>query len=485
MDQCLGGARGVKCMVWETSLLDAEEGIRFRGYTIPEMKELLPTYTGDQVRQSEPTFFTSTSLHSQCTYQSPHKPGAHHSSTLCTPTMNSANRDCPLDLLLLFRSLLLVLLYSLFHSPYTAHISLAPPVQSDEPMPEGLLWLLLTGDVPTKEQVNGLTADLHARSDIPDFVEQQIRNYPSNMHPMTQFSGAVLALQTESEFTKAYDAGVKKTEYWESTLEDSLNLIAKLPRIAALIYRCNFHDGVVPDADHSLDYSGNFCRMLGFTDPKFDELMRIYLAIHSDHEGGNASAHATHLVGSTLSDAYYSFSGGLNALAGPLHGLANQEVLRWILDLQKEFEGKGLEVNEETIRQFTWDTLNSGRVIPGYGHAVLRKTDPRYTAQRTFALKHLPDDPLFHIVSTIYDVVPDVLTEHGKTKNPWPNVDSHSGVLLTHFGMHEQDYYTVLFGVSRAYGVLAQLVWDRALALPLERPKSVTPEWIIKNFEEK
>ena len=404
VDQCLGGARGVKCMVWETSLLDAEEGIRFRGYTIPEMKELLPTYTGDQ---------------------------------------------------------------------------------SDEPMPEGLLWLLLTGDVPTKEQVNGLTADLHARSDIPDFVEQQIRNYPSNMHPMTQFSGAVLALQTESEFTKAYDAGVKKTEYWESTLEDSLNLIAKLPRIAALIYRCNFHDGVVPDADHSLDYSGNFCRMLGFTDPKFDELMRIYLAIHSDHEGGNASAHATHLVGSTLSDAYYSFSGGLNALAGPLHGLANQEVLRWILDLQKEFEGKGLEVNEETIRQFTWDTLNSGRVIPGYGHAVLRKTDPRYTAQRTFALKHLPDDPLFHIVSTIYDVVPDVLTEHGKTKNPWPNVDSHSGVLLTHFGMHEQDYYTVLFGVSRAYGVLAQLVWDRALALPLERPKSVTPEWIIKNFEEK
>ena len=402
VDQCLGGARGVKCMVWETSLLDAEEGIRFRGYTIPELKEVLPTYTGDQ---------------------------------------------------------------------------------SDEPLPEGLLWLLLTGEVPTKEQVSGLTADLHSRAHLPAFVEDMVRNFPKEMHPMTQFSCAVLALQTTSEFTKAYDSGVKKTEYWESTLEDSLNLIAKLPRIAALIYRTRFHDGQIADHDSSLDYSANFCRMLGYTDPKFDELMRIYLTIHSDHEGGNASAHATHLVGSTLSDAYYSFSGGLNALAGPLHGLANQEVLRWILDLQAHFQSKGLDVTEDTIREFAWETLNSGRVIPGYGHAVLRKTDPRYTAQREFALKHLPDDELFHIVSTIYEVVPDVLTEHGKTKNPWPNVDSHSGVLLTHYGMHEQDYYTVLFGVSRAYGVLAQLVHDRVLGLPLERPKSLTPELIRQMCE--
>ena len=123
-------------------------------------------------------------------------------------------------------------------------------------------------------------------------------------------------------------------------------------------------------------------------------------------------------------------------------------------------------------------TLESGKVIPGYGHAVLRKTDPRYTAQREFALKNLPDDELFKIVGTIYEVVPDVLKEHGKAKTPWPNVDSHSGILLVHYGMTEYDYYTVLFGVSRALGVLSQLFWDRALGFPLERPKSVTPEWL-------
>ena len=120
-------------------------------------------------------------------------------------------------------------------------------------------------------------------------------------------------------------------------------------------------------------------------------------------------------------------------------------------------------------------------MIPGYGHAVLRKTDPRYTCQREFALKHLPDDELFKLVNTVYEVMPGVLTEHGKTKNPYPNVDSHSGVLLTHYGFTNYEYYTVLFGVGRAFGVLAQLFWSRALGLPLERPKSVTTEW-LENF---
>eukprot|EP00948_MAST-09A_sp_MAST-9A-sp1_P001880 g1880.t1 len=402
VNQALGGARGVKCMIWETSLLDAEEGIRFRGHSIPDLQKTLPTFSGKQ---------------------------------------------------------------------------------EDEPLPEGLLWLLLTSEIPTADQVKGLTQELHARSKLPEHVEAMIRNFPKGMHPMTQFSSAVLALQTESVFAQDYTNGVSKTDYWKGTYEDSMNLIARLPEVAALIYRCTFKDSILGASDHSLDYSGNFARMMGFDNHSFDELMRLYITIHSDHEGGNASAHATHLVGSTLSDAYLSFSGGMNALAGPLHGLANQEVLRWIIALKDEFEKKGQEVTKESITEFAWETLNAGRVIPGYGHAVLRKTDPRYTAQREFALKHLPDDELFHIVSTIYDVVPGVLTEHGKTANPWPNVDSHSGVLLVHYGLTEQDFYTVLFGVSRAYGVLSQLFWDRALGLPLERPKSITPEWIQANVK--
>ena len=416
VNQALGGARGVKCMVWETSLLDPEEvrfsfptprrivrhnthtklqGIRFRGRTIPDLQKELP-----------------------------------------------------------------------------------PTVEGGEPTPEGLLWLLLTGDVPTKAQCDSLTEELHSRAKLPSHVENMIRSFPEGMHPMTQLSSAVLALQTDSVFAEAYRNGTPKSMYWEHTLEDLLTLTARLPEVAALIYRCTFKDSKVASYDSSLDYSANFCRMLGYDSAGFDELMRLYLVIHSDHEGGNVSAHATHLVGSALSDSYYSLSAGLNGLAGPLHGLANQEVLRWILEVQEYFKKEGKEVTHDTIRDFAWMTLESGKVIPGYGHAVLRKTDPRYTAQRAFALKNLPDDELFKIVGTIYEVVPDVLKEHGKAKNPWPNVDSHSGILLVHYGMTEYDYYTVLFGVSRALGVLSQLFWDRALGFPLERPKSVTPEWL-------
>jgi len=397
VDQCIGGARGVKCMLWETSNLDAEEGIRFRGLTIPDCQKVLPTFSGT--------------------------------------------------------------------------------AGEGEPMLESLLWLLLTSEVPNNEQVASLTKELHERSELPAHVITLINSLPKDMHPMTQMTIGLNAAQTGSKFAKAYGDGVHKSEYHKHVLEDILDVIAILPEIAAQIYRNVYFDGVVTK-DHSLDYSGNFCRMLGYDNPSFDELMRLYLCIHTDHEGGNASAHATHLVGSTLSDPYLAYAGGLNALAGPLHGLANQEVLKWIQELNSKFESEGKEVNAETITEFAWDTLNAGKVIPGYGHAVLRKTDPRYTCQREFALKHMPDDELFKVVDTIYSVMPGILTEHGKTANPYPNVDSHSGVLLWHYGFTQYQYYTVLFGVSRAVGALSQLYWDRALGLPLERPKSVTPEWI-------
>jgi len=398
--QAFQGMRGVKCMVTETSLLDENEGIRFRGYSIEECQKLLPKAPG-----------------------------------------------------------------------------------GIQPVPEGMLWLLLTGEVPTAAEVQGLTADLHERSKIPDHVNKLIDDFPDNLHPMSQFSSAVLALQTESKFYKAYHEGIHKSQYWEYYLEDALDLIARIPPVCARIFNNTFRDGVqAAEYNKDLDWSENFCKMIGFDDPAFAELMRMYFTIHTDHEGGNVSAHTTHLVGSALSDCYLSFSAGLNGLAGPLHGLANQEVLLWTQQMQKQLPKNP---THEDIKKFCWDTLNSGKVIPGFGHAVLRKTDPRYMAQREFALKNLPDDELFKLISSIYDVAPGVLTEHGKTKNPWPNVDAHSGVLLVHYGLTEQDFYTVLFGMSRAIGVLSNLVIDRYLGMSMERPKSVTSEWIKNHFESK
>lgn len=290
---------------------------------------------------------------------------------------------------------------------------------------------------------------------------------------MGQFVSAVAALNSESSFANAYSQGVNKSKYWDYAYEDSMDLLAKITGVAARIYSNTFKDGKLGATDPKADWSLNFCKMLGFDNHEFAELMRLYLTIHSAHEGGNVSAHTTHLVGSALSDPYLSYSAGLAGLAGPLHGLANQEVLKWVTDLRKELGG-GDDFTDQQIKDFIWKTLKSGQVIPGYGHAVLRKTDPRYTCQREFALKHLPNDPLFKLTSQLYNIVPGVLTEQGKTKNPWPNVDAHSGILLQYYGLKEMEYYTVLFGVSRALGCTADLIWARALGFPLERPKSMT-----------
>jgi citrate synthase len=347
-----------------------------------------------------------------------------------------------------------------------------------EPLPEGLFWLLLTGEVPSEQQVRDLSAEWAARSDIPKFVEELIDRCPSDLHPMAQFSVAVTALEHESNFAKAYAKGMKKSEYWEHTFEDSMDLIAKLPTIAAKIYRNIYKDGKVAPIQKDKDYAFNLANQLGFSENKdFVELMRLYLTIHTDHEGGNVSAHTTHLVGSALSSPYLSLAAGLNGLAGPLHGLANQEVLVW---LQKMKKAVGNDLSDQAIKDYLWSTLKAGQVVPGYGHAVLRKTDPRYVSQREFAQKHLPDDPMFKLVSQVYKIAPGVLTEHGKTKNPYPNVDAHSGVLLQYYGLTEQNYYTVLFGVSRALGVLPQLIIDRAVGAPIERPKSFSTEAYAK-----
>ena len=320
-----------------------------------------------------------------------------------------------------------------------------------------------------------LVEELKIRRQVPEYVFDVLRAMPRDTHPMTMFSNAILAMQRESLFAEAYAAGASKMDYWDSMFEDALNLFAKLPVIAAYIYRMKYKGDthIAPDPD--LDFGANFAHMMGVDSP-YDELMRLYFILHSDHESGNVSAHTTHLVASTLSDSYYALSAGMNGLAGPLHGLANQEVLRWI---QAVYAKLGGEVpSKDELKQFCWDTLNSGQVIPGYGHAVLRKTDPRYEEQRKFALKHLPDDEIFQVVSMLYDVVPPILTEQGKAKNPWPNVDAHSGVIQWYYGVREYDFYTVLFGIGRAMGVLTNIVWDRALGYPLERPKSLTTDML-------
>src|SRR5687768_7840104 len=208
------------------------------------------------------------------------------------------------------------------------------------PMVGGLYYLLMIGEAPTKEQTLEVEAEWAKRAEVPDYVFRMLKAMPKETHPMTLLSQAVLALQNSSVFAERYHS-MTRDVYWEAALEDSLNLTAKLPVIAAYIYRLKyFGETKKPRYNPRQDYGLNFARMMKVEDKKgYAELIRLYFIIHSDHESGNASAHATHLIGSTLADVYYAFSAGLDALAGPLHGLANQESLSWLLDVHKQFNG--------------------------------------------------------------------------------------------------------------------------------------------------
>jgi citrate synthase len=238
----LTGSRGLKAMIWEGSVLDADEGIRFHGRTIKECQEILPKgKTGTEM------------------------------------------------------------------------------------LPEAMFWLLLTGKVPSTSQARHLSRQLAEQSSLPKFVGDMLDRFPTDLHPMTQFAMAVSALNYTSKFAKAYEKGINKTEYWEPTFDDSISLLGKLPTIAAKIYQNSYRGGgaLPAEVDIEQDWSYNFAAMLGKGGKEhenFQDLLRLYLALHGDHEGGNVSAHATHLVGSALSDPFLSYSAGLQGLAGPLHG---------------------------------------------------------------------------------------------------------------------------------------------------------------------
>jgi len=359
--------------------------------------------------------------------------------------------------------------------------------------PEQTFVLLLTGEIYKRDDeiIKAYQAEMDRRAQLPQYVYDVLEAMPPDSHPMCMLNTGILVMEKESTYREWYSKGAKKEDYWIPTLDDALTILARLPGLAAAVYRLRYNKGDYINWVPGLDWGANYANMLGINDPtgNFAKLMRLYLHFHCDHEGGNVSANTCHTVGSALSDAYYSVSAGLNGLAGPLHGLANQECLNWILETMEKFGGTP---TEEQIRDYAFETLRAGKVVPGYGHAVLRVTDPRFTGFNEFGKRYLPNDPVFQTVDRVFTVVPKVLEEFSNErvkagKNPianfWPNVDAGSGALLYHYGLTEFDYYTVLFSVSRAMGMLSQLVWNRAVGTAITRPKSVSMKWIAENVK--
>jgi len=333
VEQLYGGIRGVQIQVSDISNVDPNQGIRLRGYTIPELLEALPRPRGSKY-------------------------------------------------------------------PYTG----------------GVYYLLMVDALPNAQQALEVENEWHARSEVPGYVFDVICAMPRETHPMTLFTQAILAMQPDSVFSRRYSAGMIKSDYWSSMLDDSLKLTARLPTIAAYIYNLKYRGGEYLRPRPDLDWAANFAYMIGRgSDKGYQDLCRLFFFLHCDHEGGNVSAHASNLVSSALSDVFLASSAGMDGLAGPLHGLANQECIRWLLGVLENF---GRIPNREELERYVKGELEAGKVIPGYGHAVLRVTDPRFTAQLEFARQTMADDELFKLVCLVYEVLPPILEDSGKAKNP-------------------------------------------------------------------
>lgn len=348
--------------------------------------------------------------------------------------------------------------------------------------PEEIFFLLCTGNLPDKQSLKSLQDELRERSTVPDYVWQIVNQIPDETHPMAIISICLLAMQKESVFWKRYLEGMPKEDYWEATLEDSLNIIAMLPVLAAGIYRQKLLNEDIIEPHPTLDLASNFAYMLGSptNNEMFINFIKRFMIVHSDHEGGYVGVHSSRLVNSALSDLYYSISSGINGLAGPIHGLANQQMVNYALQILEKFSGIPAK---DDLKELIWNDLKDGKIIPGFGHAVLRGEDPRFLALYEIGKKAYPDEIVFRLVDKLIQVVPPILSEFGKIKNPNPNIDAISGALLYHFGIKELDFYTVMFAASHVLGICAQLIYNQAIFNPLVRPRSVTTAWLSQYLQ--
>jgi citrate synthase len=348
---------------------------------------------------------------------------------------------------------------------------------------EELFFLMCIGERPDPGALAELAQTLQARRKIPEEFWSFVASLPEGLSPMRMFSMGVLALAGHSSVPPPEARSGPRPDFWESVLEEALDLLARLPTLCAGIYRIKRlgKPPIPPSAD--LDFAENWAKMLGLDGvPGFVDFLRTYIVMHGDHEGANASVLAARVVNSTRADLYGSLSAAMNGLAGPLHGLASQTSLEFIDGL---LERHGPSASDEAIERHVREMLSEKKVVPGFGHAALRGPDPRYAELMGRGRALGLDDPGFRILQALERVVPPLLKEQGKVKMPHPNVDAATGVLLRHFGMDDPGFLTVMFSTAQAVGLCAQLVLAQAMMEPIIRPRSVTTEWLRARLDGK
>lgn len=346
----------------------------------------------------------------------------------------------------------------LFYGSYSI-----PQVASWEP--ERVIFLLYKGFDGSKEEIEKFSKELQKRAPLHSKTKEAIKKLPRESHPMTFFSAALL-------IAESFEC---KNDY----REDALNLIAKIPEIAAIVINTHAGWGETPISRPEMGYMNNFEQMLNVPkrSKELAEVLKLFNILHYDHGGGNLSTFVGKAVASGLENMYGSIVAANLALAGPRHGGANQECLYFLNEATKAL---GETPNASDVEKFIRDKLAKKELIYGFGHAVLRVEDPRATIFYDFAKKHFSSHPLVKLALLMREEGSKVLKENSKVADPYPNVDAMSGTLLTAAGFPYPEYFTLLFGLSRAVGIALQIVYERLEARDGKGTPIVRPKYLFK-----
>ena len=343
-------------------------------------------------------------------------------------------------------------------------------------VPEQVFWYMLLDTLPADDELHDLQEDLRCRAAVPDYAWAVLSALPAEMHPMSQLQVVTNALEGEARFRPRYQAGIPRQEHWQWMLEDGLDLLAWLPQMAAAIYRRHFLQAT-PLAPHlALDWTGQFVQMLGLDDASglLTAYMRQYVIIHADHEAANASANTAAVINSTLATMASTLVGAFAALSGPLHGMANQDALGFLEGVLQHF---GRLPTLEEAEAYLYDFVAAGSIMPGFGHAQLRDLDARFVVLTEFLDRTPQIARQYEVIACMRlfaEIGPGVLKKFPKIANPHPNIDFGSGAVLYGLGVTQRTFFTVLFCISRMWGVIAQAVRARAELRPIIRPLSYT-----------
>ena len=342
-----------------------------------------------------------------------------------------------------------------------------PVSEIDHLEPEEVIYLLYYGHKGSKEEVSLFSKNLQTRALCSRELVHHIEQLPRNGHPMKLLSIAIL-------LAEGFEG---KNNY----REDCLNLIAKIPEIAATVINHHAGWGKTPVSKPELGYMENFIHMLNV--PNIDKksllkVFKLFNILHYDHGGGNLSTFVGKAVASGLEDLYGSIASAMNALAGPRHGRANQDCLTFVQGLVAEL---GENPTEKSVEDALQKKIAHDELIYGFGHAVLRTEDPRATLLYQVTKENYPNHPLVRMAHILRTAGTKILHENQKISDPYPNVDAISGIMLTAAGFPYPEYYTVLFGLARVVGISRQIVYEREEARGGKGTPIVRPKYLFKS----